>query len=62
MSNSAIISEYEKWLSSDKVSSDMKRELLAIKDNEEELRCRFSAPLSFGTAGLRGTMGAGTIT
>lgn len=59
MSNSAIISEYEKWLSSDKVSSDMKRELLAIKDNEEELRCRFSAPLSFGTAGLRGTMGAG---
>ncbi len=59
MSNNTIKSEYEKWLSSDKVSSDMKKELLAIKDNEEELRCRFSAPLSFGTAGLRGTMGAG---
>ena len=48
MSNSAIISEYEKWLSSDKVSSDMKRELLAIKDNEEELPLLRSPQLRYG--------------
>ncbi|MBE6582992.1 MAG: phospho-sugar mutase [Ruminococcaceae bacterium] len=51
--------ELNKWLNSDKVSAEMKDELKALADNEEELKLRFSAPLSFGTAGLRGTMAAG---
>lgn len=51
--------ELEKWLNSDKVSRDLKDELRAIADNEEELKLRFSSPLSFGTGGLRGTMAAG---
>jgi len=54
-----ILTAYEKWLASDKVSEEMKAELIAIRDNEEELKLRFSAPLSFGTAGLRGVMAAG---
>ncbi len=53
--------ELERWLTSDKVSPEMKADLIenAVADNEEELKLRFSAPLSFGTAGLRGTMAAG---
>ena len=35
-------------------------ELLAIKDDEAEIRERFGAALAFGTAGLRGVIGAGT--
>ena len=54
-----ILTEYEKWLTSDKVSEEMKAELVSIRDNEEEMKLRFSAPLSFGTAGLRGVMAAG---
>ena len=37
----------------------MKNELRSVSENEEELKLRFSSPLSFGTAGLRGTMAAG---
>ena len=53
--------ELERWLTSDKVSSDLKADLIEnnVADSEEELKLRFSAPLSFGTAGLRGTMAAG---
>ncbi len=54
-----IYIEYLRWLSSDKVSEEMKKELLSIKNNDEELKLRFSSSLSFGTAGLRGTMCAG---
>ena len=35
-------------------------ELAAIKDNEEELKGRFGSELQFGTAGMRGIMGAGS--
>ena len=38
----------------------MKEELRAIAGNEEELKLRFASSLSFGTAGLRSTMAAGT--
>ncbi len=53
--------ELNKWLTSDKVSPELKADLIenAVADNEEELKLRFSDPLSFGTAGLRGTMAAG---
>jgi phosphoglucomutase len=52
-------SNYKKWLSSEAVSEEIKKELLAISGNDEEIALRFSAPLSFGTAGLRGIMAAG---
>lgn len=50
---------YEKWLNSDKVDAATKEELLAIKDNDNEIKERFIQDLAFGTAGLRGIIGAG---
>ncbi|MBR0380499.1 MAG: phospho-sugar mutase [Mogibacterium sp.] len=51
--------EYEYWLASDAVDAKTKEELRALEGNEEEIEGRFKAMLSFGTAGLRGIMGAG---
>lgn len=51
---------YNRWLSSDKVDEETKNELRAIKDDDEEIKLRFIKSLEFGTAGLRGTMMAGT--
>lgn len=50
---------YDSWL---KCAEDIiiKRELLDIKDNKKEVNERFYKMLEFGTAGLRGIMGAGT--
>ena len=39
---------------------DVQQELAAIKDNEDELKGRFGSDLQFGTAGMRGIMGAGS--
>ena len=49
--------KYEKWLSFDE---ETKKELLAVKD-EKEIEDRFYKDLAFGTGGLRGVMGAGSI-
>ncbi len=54
------IENYNRWLTSDKTDDDTKAELAAIKDNDEEIKLRFYQSLQFGTAGLRGTMNAGT--
>lgn len=51
---------YEIWLASDKVDQNSKDELLSLKDNVDEIKQRFTSYLSFGTAGLRGVMAAGT--
>ena len=51
---------YEKWLASENLDENLKRELLNIKDNDEEIEDRFYKDLEFGTAGLRGILGAGT--
>jgi len=51
--------EYQKWLDSDALTGEEKAELTAIAGDEREIESRFFAPLSFGTAGLRGTMGVG---
>lgn len=51
--------EYEYWLSSAYVDEETKAELKALEGNEEEIEGRFRSMLSFGTAGLRGTMKAG---
>ena len=51
---------YNEWLNSDYFDEDTKRELISIRDDEEEIRERFYTDLEFGTAGLRGIIGAGT--
>ena len=50
---------YEEWLSNPYFDADTKNELEAIRGNENEIKERFYADLEFGTAGLRGIIGAG---
>lgn len=54
------LEEYKKWCESDEFDEEIKKELEAIKDNEKEIEDRFYKELEFGTAGLRGIIGAGT--
>ncbi len=54
------LEEYKKWCESPEFDEDTKKELLAIKDDEKEIEDRFYKELEFGTAGLRGIIGAGT--
>ena len=51
---------YERWLNAKLDDPDLKPELESIRDNENEIRERFAVALKFGTAGLRGVIGAGT--
>lgn len=51
---------YEEWLNDDYFDEETKRELESIKGDEEEIQDRFYQSLEFGTAGLRGKIGAGT--
>lgn len=53
------LEEYKKWCESPEFDEKTKRELLEIKDNEKEIEDRFYKELEFGTAGLRGVIGAG---
>ena len=50
---------YKHWL--DNVTEEQKAELTAIKGDDKELRERFTLPLAFGTAGMRGVLGMGTF-
>lgn len=54
------LEEYKKWCESPDFDEETKRELLGIKDDEKEIEDRFYKELEFGTAGLRGVIGAGT--
>ena len=54
------LEEYKKWCESPDFDDETKKELLAIKDDEKEIEDRFYKELEFGTAGLRGIIGAGT--
>ena len=54
------LEEYEKWCRSSDFDEQTKKELEEIKDNEKEIEDRFYKELEFGTAGLRGIIGAGT--
>lgn len=51
---------YNEWLEKAVIDPDLKEELESIKGNEEEILDRFYRCLEFGTAGLRGVIGAGT--
>jgi len=53
------LENYRFWCDAD-LASDIRRELDEIKDNEEALKSRFGSALQFGTAGMRGIMGAGS--
>ena len=48
---------YEKWLGS--CTEEEKKQLLEIADDDKEIRERFTLPLAFGTAGMRGTIALG---
>ncbi len=50
---------YEEWTTNPFFSEETRKELLAIKDDPKEIKERFYADLEFGTAGLRGIIGAG---
>ena len=54
------LEEYQKWCESPDFDEETKKELLEIKDDEKEIEDRFYKELEFGTAGLRGVIGAGT--
>mgnify|MGYP000428200834 FL=1 len=51
---------YNQWLENPYFDEATKEELKAIKDDENEIKERFYMDLEFGTAGLRGIIGAGT--
>ena len=51
---------YESWLANPYFDEGTKAELLSIKEDDKEIKERFYKDLEFGTAGLRGIIGAGT--
>ena len=52
--------EYKRWLEADLEDFDLPVELQKVKGNDDEIKDRFAVALKFGTAGLRGVLGAGT--
>ena len=52
--------EYKRWLAADLIDFDLNKELQDIQEDDEAIKDRFAVALQFGTAGLRGTLGAGT--
>ena len=51
---------YEQWISDPYFDEETRAELKAIRDDDKEKKERFYTELEFGTAGLRGIIGAGT--
>lgn len=54
------LEEYKRWCTEEVFDETTKSELMEIKNNEQEIKDRFYKELEFGTAGLRGIIGAGT--
>ena len=52
--------EYKRWAAADLVDFDLNKELHDIAGDDEAIKDRFAVALEFGTAGLRGVLGAGT--
>ena len=55
----SYMEKYKNWLSSDYFDEETKKELRSLTD-EKDIEDRFYRDLEFGTAGLRGKIGAGT--
>ena len=51
---------YKRWMETELEDAALKAELESIEGNDEEIKDRFAVALKFGTAGLRGVLGAGT--
>ena len=51
---------YQLWLDRLPQDDPMRKELLSIRGNQQEINDRFYQEIEFGTAGLRGICGAGT--
>ena len=52
--------DYKRWLAAELEDEDLSTELALIEGKEEEIKDRFAVALKFGTAGLRGVLGAGS--
>lgn len=52
--------DYKRWMEADLEDPALKEELEAIQGKEDDIKDRFAVALKFGTAGLRGVLGAGT--
>ena len=52
--------EYERWLNAELEDPALSEELRKIQGQDAEIRDRFAVALKFGTAGLRGVLGAGS--
>lgn len=51
---------YERWMAADLCDPDLKPELAGVAGDDAAIQDRFAVSLQFGTAGLRGVIGAGT--
>ena len=60
MENRNYREKYQEWLESPCFDEATKAELRGIAGDEKEIQERFYTELEFGTAGLRGVIGAGT--
>lgn len=54
------LEDYKRWMEADLEDPALKAELESIEGNDEEIKDRFAVALKFGTAGLRGVLGAGS--
>ena len=52
--------DYKRWVSANLEDEDLNAELALIEGKDEEIKDRFAVSLKFGTAGLRGVLGAGS--
>ena len=52
--------DYKRWAEAELEDAALAEELKAIADNDDEIKERFAVALKFGTAGLRGVLGAGS--
>ncbi len=59
MKHMGYMEVYNEWMTNPYFDEETKAELAAIKDDENEIKERFYTDLAFGTAGLRGIIGAG---
>ncbi|MBO0441910.1 phospho-sugar mutase [Candidatus Enterococcus ikei] len=50
---------YEQWINEGNIPENLKKELKDLKEDPEKCEDAFYAPLEFGTAGMRGILGAG---
>ena len=58
--NTMYLEDYKRWAAAELEDPALARELKEIAGDDEQIKDRFAVALKFGTAGLRGVLGAGT--